>query len=95
MNSGSKCGHPAAGGDELGVLAAEVVERGRGRGVPGTQLGIHVGTPRAFRIDDDDWDDLGAVAEAMERDRGWLLCKLVAWYLGRPGAELPERPVRR
>jgi hypothetical protein len=49
-------------------------------------------TPRAFRIDDDDWADLGDVAASMERDRGWLLRKMVAWYLQRPGAELPERP---
>ena len=51
--------------------------------------------PRAFRIDDDDWQDLGAVADSMERDRGWLLRKLVAWYLGRPGAEMPQRPGAR
>ncbi len=47
---------------------------------------------RGLRIDDEDWADLGDVAEAMDLDRGWLLRQLVRWYLGRPGAEPPPRP---
>jgi predicted transcriptional regulator len=50
---------------------------------------------RGVRIDDTDWDDLGDIADAMERDRGWVIRKLIAWYLGRPDAELPERPGKR
>jgi predicted transcriptional regulator len=47
---------------------------------------------RTFRLSDDDWDDLGAVAEVLDRDRAWIIRQLVRWYLGREGAALPERP---
>jgi len=47
---------------------------------------------RSVRLDDDDWDDLGAVAEGMDLDRGWIIRQLVRWYLGREGAELPQQP---
>jgi hypothetical protein len=36
--------------------------------------------------------DLGGVADSMDLDRGWIIRQLVRWYLGRPGAEAPERP---
>lgn len=49
----------------------------------------------SFRIDEDDWDDRGGVAESTERDRGWWQRKLVAWYLDRPSAELPDHPGRK
>jgi predicted transcriptional regulator len=49
-------------------------------------------TSRGVRLDDEDWDDLGAVGELLDRDRGWIIRQLVRWYLGREGAALPERP---
>lgn len=50
-------------------------------------------TPRrSLRINDEDWDELEAVATRLGTDRGKLLKQLVAWYLGRPDVELPERP---
>jgi len=49
-------------------------------------------TSRSVRFDDDDWEDLGAVAESMDLDRGWVLRQLLQWYLGRPGAEPPPKP---
>jgi hypothetical protein len=52
-------------------------------------------TNRGVRLDDEDWDDLGAVGELLDRDRGWIIRQLVRWYLGRPGAELPERVTHR
>ena len=47
-------------------------------------------TNRVVRIPDADWDDLGE--HAGERNRANVLRALIAWYLRRPGAELPERP---
>lgn len=47
-------------------------------------------TNRVVRIDDDDWSDLGE--RAGERNRAETIRGLVAWYLRRPGAKLPERP---
>jgi hypothetical protein len=47
-------------------------------------------TNRVVRIPDGDWDDLGVRAGL--RNRAAVLRALVAWYLRRPGAELPERP---
>ncbi|MFF7991745.1 hypothetical protein ACFZDG_18370 [Kitasatospora xanthocidica] len=47
-------------------------------------------TNRVVRIPDADWDDLGK--RAGERNRAHVLRALLAWYLRRPGAELPERP---
>jgi hypothetical protein len=43
------------------------------------------------RIDQDDWDDLETVAG---RRRAKVIRELLAWYLRRPGAALPERPSR-
>ena len=47
-------------------------------------------TNRVVRVPDADWDDLGARAGA--RNRAQVIRDLVAWYLRRPGAKLPERP---
>lgn len=47
-------------------------------------------TSRGVRIDDDQWAELGEAAEAMDLDRGWIIRRLIAWYLGR--AEEPPRP---
>jgi hypothetical protein len=47
-------------------------------------------TNRVVRFSDEDWTDLGIRAGL--RNRAAVLRALVAWYLRRPGAELPERP---
>lgn len=47
---------------------------------------------RTVLFDDDDWADLQAVADDQERSPSFILRKLLAWWLGREGAELPERP---
>lgn len=47
-------------------------------------------TNRVVRIGDDDWTDLGERAGV--RNRAEVIRSLVAWYLRRPGAKLPERP---
>lgn len=47
-------------------------------------------TNRVVRVPDEDWADLGA--RAGERNRAEVIRALIAWYLRRPGAELPDRP---
>lgn len=47
---------------------------------------------RSFRVDDDDWDELAAVADSMDVDRGWIVRQLVRWYLRRDGVLMPPRP---
>jgi len=44
---------------------------------------------RAIRIDDADWEALGAL---YGRRRGQVLRDLVAAHLGRPGAKPPRKP---
>jgi hypothetical protein len=46
---------------------------------------------RSVRIEDQDWADLAARAPG--GDRAAVIKDLVRWYLGREGAELPERAV--
>lgn len=45
---------------------------------------------RSVRISDDDWKDLAE--RAPSGDRSAAIKELVAWYLRRPGAKLPQRP---
>ncbi|MEV5567577.1 hypothetical protein AB0L54_32685 [Streptomyces sp. NPDC052196] len=45
---------------------------------------------RSVRIDDPEWRDLHTRAPG--GDRSAVIKELVAWYLRRPGAELPDRP---
>jgi hypothetical protein len=45
---------------------------------------------RSVRISDDDWKDLAN--RAPDGDRAAIIKNLVAWYLRRPGAKLPDRP---
>lgn len=47
---------------------------------------------RTFLIDDDDYSDLEAVAADRDVSAAWLIRHLLAWWLGKPGAELPDRP---
>lgn len=44
------------------------------------------------RFSDEDWADLGEMAEAMGRDRSVVLRQLAHWWMRRPGVKLPERP---
>jgi len=39
------------------------------------------------------WADLDRAAKATGRDRSGLTRELWEWFVGRPGAGLPERPV--
>ncbi|MEU0941136.1 hypothetical protein [Embleya sp. NPDC005971] len=45
---------------------------------------------RSVRISGEDWADLAA--RAPRGDRAAVLKELLAWYLRRPGAKLPDRP---
>lgn len=50
---------------------------------------------RKFRADDDLWNDFGKAVEASpdaEADRAKVLRQLMRWFIGRPGARLPDRP---
>lgn len=49
----------------------------------------------SVRIGEDDWADLGEAAGSIGTDRSWIIRKMVAWYLRRPDAALPERPARK
>ncbi|MCP2364310.1 hypothetical protein HD597_011330 [Nonomuraea thailandensis] len=49
-------------------------------------------TGRHVRVATTDWTDFGASATAQGTDRTKLINEFIAWYLGRPGARLPERP---
>lgn len=49
---------------------------------------------RSVRFSDEDWADLQAATATKSTDRGTILKELAAWYLRRPGAELPARPDR-
>ena len=49
---------------------------------------------RALRIPDDEWTDLGQLADAGGTDRTAIVRELLQWYLRRPGAKLPTRPER-
>lgn len=49
---------------------------------------------RMVRFSDEDWADLGEMAEAMGRDRSVVLRQLAQWWMRRPGVKLPERPER-
>jgi hypothetical protein len=48
---------------------------------------------RSVRFSDEDWADLEMATAAQGSDRGTVLKELAAWYLRRPGAKLPKRPL--
>lgn len=50
---------------------------------------------RMVRFSDEDWADLGDLAEKAGSDRSAILRQFVHWFLRRPGVELPERPEGR
>ncbi|NUS79165.1 MAG: hypothetical protein HOV70_23605 [Streptomyces sp.] len=45
-------------------------------------------------VDDTLWSDLDTAARTANTDRSKVTRELWEWYVGRPGAELPERPTR-
>jgi hypothetical protein len=47
---------------------------------------------RPVRFSDDDWDDLGRLAEQMGTDRSAVLRQLAQWWMRRRGARPPARP---
>lgn len=47
---------------------------------------------RSFRVEDADWDKLGQIAAQCGTVRGKIINELIGWFIGKPGAELPERP---
>jgi len=50
---------------------------------------------RQFRADDDLWDAFKAAVENApdpEADMSSVIRQLLRWYVGRPGAKLPDRP---
>lgn len=47
------------------------------------------------QIDDPLWADLGDGAHTMGSDRSAVSRQLFEWWVGRAGAELPERPPPR
>lgn len=64
---------------------------------PGCRYGERVPnqpkTPsRSFRVDDTDWKKLDRLAKQCGTVRGKVINELIGWYIGKPGAELPERP---
>jgi hypothetical protein len=51
------------------------------------------GTARqTVRIDEADWEQLGARTADAGTDRSAVIRAFVDWYNGKAGAELPERP---
>lgn len=47
--------------------------------------------PRQIRIGDE-WYDFELAAKAMGSERASAIRAFIDWYIGRPGAELPDRP---
>jgi len=43
-------------------------------------------------VDDKLWSDFEAAAARQETDRSDLLRRYMEYFVGRPGAQLPERP---
>lgn len=51
------------------------------------------GTPlRSFRLSEVIWERFGAAAKQAGSNRVAVLRAFILWYLGYPGAELPQRP---
>lgn len=48
-------------------------------------------TNRVIRVPDDDWSDFGKAVG--DRNRAAVLREFIAWYLRRPKAALPKRPI--
>jgi hypothetical protein len=50
---------------------------------------------RTIRVEPDLWDEFGQATESEPDGRSGILRDFMRWYLGKPGAELPERSTRR
>ena len=50
---------------------------------------------RMVRFSDEDWAELGKLAEEAGADRSAILRQLAHWWMRRRGARLPERPEPR
>jgi hypothetical protein len=44
------------------------------------------------QIDDDLWEDFGTAAKAAGSDKSSISRQFYEWFVGRPGARLPDRP---
>lgn len=62
---------------------------------PGYRSGMSPNAPRTparqIRIGDE-WFEFDEAAKSMDTERAALVRQFIAWYLRKPGAELPERP---
>ena len=47
------------------------------------------------QVPDELWTDFDAATKGVGTDRSAELRRYMEWYVGRPGAELPERPAER
>lgn len=47
---------------------------------------------RSVRVSDTDWAAFADAAIRQGLDRAKVINQFIAWYLHRPGAELPKRP---
>lgn len=51
------------------------------------------GTDRqSFRMPPDEWREFGEATQAAGVDRSAVVRDFIRWYLGKPGAGLPDRP---
>ena len=50
---------------------------------------------RMVRFSDEDWAELGELAEQVGSDRSAILRQLAHWWMRRRSTHLPERPVAR
>jgi hypothetical protein len=51
------------------------------------------GTARqTIRVDEALWDRFAEVATLDETDRSAVLREFIRWYIGEPGADMPQRP---
>lgn len=48
---------------------------------------------RQMRISDEDWADFETAAKATGDDRATVVRQFIQWYIRRPGAKMPKRPV--
>lgn len=47
---------------------------------------------RNVRVEGAKWQGLGVAAKSQGTNRSEVINRFIDWYLGQPGAELPERP---
>ncbi|MGW4825473.1 hypothetical protein ACWEP4_43020 [Streptomyces sp. NPDC004227] len=88
--------HPTRAGAERAELAAIAAEKplhNKVGTIAATVNAVGGKTPtRPIRVDLGMWASFGKAAAEQGSDRSATLRAFMAWYLGEPGAELPERP---